>query len=173
MKSLHKKIGVGVLLAVLLIGVGGLSSGSVSLANSDINKYSVVSELDPELLSVLESLLQKEVRALLKSDSDALLKSVSSKVNNENEKEDLRSIFRLGSLGNYEVVGVEVEGEYYSIPSYGKKYDYERNIKFNEFVNAARHRIENGKDNFQKLGLEKDHVYKVLIGKFEFIIAVF
>ena len=152
MKGLHKKISVGILVAGL--SIGGLSFSNGSVAHAGSGKY------DPLFLFL--------VKLFLESEGEDLLKSAVDKLSDPNEKESLKNIFRFGGRGKYEVVGVNVNGVYDSIPEVKEYKKYElKEIDYNGFVDAVR------KGKLRELGFKEEYIYRVKIDRFKFIIVFF
>ena len=176
MKRLHKKIGVGVLVAGLLVGGISFSSGSVSYASSNNSEFSLFDELIDvyqklgiKLPPELEAYSKGGHKGLLDYYSEYLLENVFDKENDAEVRDVVGSIFGLNERGNYSVVGVQIRGNQYSIPISLKSWDYELKLSLRDFIKAVR----NGGDKLKKL-LKREKVCKLIIdGEYEFLIAVF
>lgn len=184
MKRLHKKIGVGVLVSGLLIGGVSFPSGSVSYANSKnndsslfVNIGSVLSELNIPLPDILKIFEEGGFRGILEDDYNKSGLPSILKQNAGNEEDFYNSIHRLGSYGNYAVIGFNLKGKNHSIDSKYDKYWYLKvlDIDYNKFSKYSRGRFdEKGKDKFNELNLKSGNIYRVRFeNKHQFLIVVF
>lgn len=169
MKRLHKKIGVGVLVAGLLIGGVSFSSGSVSYASSEESLLlsgleSVWNELGAELPPDIKAFLQGDIKGALNYYGDSLLKEVLLEVHDSKGRDVVGSIFGLRGSGNYSVVKVKAGGKQYSVPFGGNNWDYKLEMNLNDFIGNIRNRGNKLKSGF---------VYNLIIeGEYEFVIMV-